>query len=734
MKITLDSIVSGFKSVTKLITNFDKIEDDLNNKVLYRDNPDGEPNQMLSDLDMNSQRLTNLPPPVGDTDAARLIDITAGITTSDAILPTPSTGLDDQALGVDVAGNQYVLRDGDVLSFDQTATGSVRRTIGDKLRETVTPEDFGAVGDNITDDREAIVNAFNTGKVVVFKKDTTYYVEYFDFGTQSADINIVGNDAILRSGSTPLDESYVQFFSLNFNNISGGFTLTGSSSNISIGATNASTTSSASVSGSAKGRSVVISVASSTPSNLVVGRWISFSPTSGTGYYKWMEGFWEVTDVVPNVSYTIKHTGACENVPTFSVTEASSYVLNCGITKDPLNVGSLITVGAGSLTLTSLAIVGNYDYLADTGSGGTGIGVSEEGSVILEGSPSSSFIGNFKDSGISCSGGYVGITSSSITGCGTSGVLATSSSKLRISSSSIHGADYGIDATNSEVYLSGNVHSGSEAWCVDLDGCYGTVGASNPTAGFIGGGNSGAEKGLRVDGGSISSGNTDINNFFVGARLKGNSYLFLKGGSVTNCGTGVDVTEGSVCDLLNATMSGNSTRLTTDTGGSAVDTDGVYITSGTKGLVVDETASNPTGLVDLASIYVDDTSSDLTVKFGDGSFTTKTLAALSADSLTGDITTAASGAPSGVTLSSGHAYIGPVLIQWGKCESASDTEESFTFSEAFPNEVYSVQLTSVEQSRDPLQLNGEITLTNFGMNRWDETAGTVDFTYIAIGR
>ena len=119
-------------------------------------------------------------------------------------------------------------------------------------------------------------------------------------------------------------------------------------------------------------------------------------------------------------------------------------------------------------------------------------------------------------------------------------------------------------------------------------------------------------------------------------------------------------------------------------------------------------------------------------KFGSG--VTKVVVNDTADSLTGDITTAASGAPSGVTLSSGHAYIGPVLIQWGKCESASDTEESFTFSEAFPNEVYSVQLTSVENSRDPLMLNGEITLTNFGINRWDETNGTVDFTYIAIGR
>ena len=60
-KITLDGIVSGFKSVAKIISNFDSIEDNLNNKVLYRDNPEGEPNQMEGELDMNSNRILNLP-------------------------------------------------------------------------------------------------------------------------------------------------------------------------------------------------------------------------------------------------------------------------------------------------------------------------------------------------------------------------------------------------------------------------------------------------------------------------------------------------------------------------------------------------------------------------------------------------------------------------------------------------------------------------------------------------
>jgi len=60
-KITLDSVVSGFKSVSRLISNFNLLESALNDKVLWRDNPEGEPNQMLNELDMNSQRIINLP-------------------------------------------------------------------------------------------------------------------------------------------------------------------------------------------------------------------------------------------------------------------------------------------------------------------------------------------------------------------------------------------------------------------------------------------------------------------------------------------------------------------------------------------------------------------------------------------------------------------------------------------------------------------------------------------------
>lgn len=59
-KFTIDNIASGYASTTTLNNNFDAIEAELNGKVLYRNNPGGEPNQMLNDLDMNSFNILNV--------------------------------------------------------------------------------------------------------------------------------------------------------------------------------------------------------------------------------------------------------------------------------------------------------------------------------------------------------------------------------------------------------------------------------------------------------------------------------------------------------------------------------------------------------------------------------------------------------------------------------------------------------------------------------------------------
>ena len=60
-KIDLESTLSGYQAAASLRRNFEAIEAEFQDKVLYRDNPAGEPNSMENDLDMNSNRIINLP-------------------------------------------------------------------------------------------------------------------------------------------------------------------------------------------------------------------------------------------------------------------------------------------------------------------------------------------------------------------------------------------------------------------------------------------------------------------------------------------------------------------------------------------------------------------------------------------------------------------------------------------------------------------------------------------------
>lgn len=58
-KITLPDINSGFASITQLNAALNAIETEFQNKVLYRNNPSGEPNQMEHDIDLNGYKIIN---------------------------------------------------------------------------------------------------------------------------------------------------------------------------------------------------------------------------------------------------------------------------------------------------------------------------------------------------------------------------------------------------------------------------------------------------------------------------------------------------------------------------------------------------------------------------------------------------------------------------------------------------------------------------------------------------
>src|SRR5512138_1198865 len=57
-KLVLDTI-ARYDEISKINSNFDKIEAEFQDKVLYRNNPLGEPNSVTSDIDLNSKNIIN---------------------------------------------------------------------------------------------------------------------------------------------------------------------------------------------------------------------------------------------------------------------------------------------------------------------------------------------------------------------------------------------------------------------------------------------------------------------------------------------------------------------------------------------------------------------------------------------------------------------------------------------------------------------------------------------------
>lgn len=90
---------------------------------------------------------------------------------------------------------------GNPAGFQQAGTGSVLRSIQNELREVVSPTQFGAAHDGVTDDRSAIVNAIaalpSSGGTVLFRVRGVYAVD-----PAAGPILIPSNVTIDLNGST----------------------------------------------------------------------------------------------------------------------------------------------------------------------------------------------------------------------------------------------------------------------------------------------------------------------------------------------------------------------------------------------------------------------------------------------------------------------------------------------------------------------------------------------------
>ncbi len=90
------------------------------------------------------------------------------------------TGKAGYTLRRNVAGTAFELVDGDENSttFTQSGTGAVERSLVAKVGEMpATPQDFGAVGDGVTDDTAAFEKMLASGKESFYVPDGTYMLE-----------------------------------------------------------------------------------------------------------------------------------------------------------------------------------------------------------------------------------------------------------------------------------------------------------------------------------------------------------------------------------------------------------------------------------------------------------------------------------------------------------------------------------------------------------------------------
>lgn len=157
---------NGVKVTIQRSVPIDQLVDTVNNETILENVFDTS----IDKLTMIAQQL--------DEVLDRTLQAPAGDTAVLTVLPTAAARA-SLLLGFDGTGapTTYAIGSGgsssaSAVSFIQSGTGAVGRTVAAKLGDFVSVKDFGAVGDGTTDDTTAIQLALNTGRAVLAPKGT----------------------------------------------------------------------------------------------------------------------------------------------------------------------------------------------------------------------------------------------------------------------------------------------------------------------------------------------------------------------------------------------------------------------------------------------------------------------------------------------------------------------------------------------------------------------------------
>lgn len=214
-KIDLETIASGYQSTSNLNNNFQAIEDEFNDKVLYRNPPAGETNAMQTDMDMNSQRVLNCVDATTASEPATYRQLLAAATVSSPGSFERTSNYTTLALAITAADGKRLLVDNSVLI---TSAHTFPTTLEvEVLKEGLIIDDGGGTlqinGGFICDPKNQAFGGFGSGEVVF---DTAGYSNAVErvghpewWGITGTNDEVEINNCILACRNTVLTGQYI---------------------------------------------------------------------------------------------------------------------------------------------------------------------------------------------------------------------------------------------------------------------------------------------------------------------------------------------------------------------------------------------------------------------------------------------------------------------------------------------------------------------------------------------